>query len=97
MIEISRCSIYPPGLVHLDNSLEHMRIFFGHLKGNSLVDLTVEMCPVLNCAKHAAYVDVIETIWLVCPLKLNIIELELDIWRGKSRLCRRDIYTNHLC
>jgi hypothetical protein len=72
-------------------------VFFGHLKGNSLVDLAVEMCPVLNCAKHAAHVDVIETIWLVCPLKLNVVELELDIRSSKSRLCRGDIYTNHLC
>lgn len=68
-----------------------------HSRANILVNLTVEMCPVLNCAKHAAHVDVVETIWLVCPLKLNVVELELDIWSGESRLCRGYVYTDHLC
>jgi hypothetical protein len=67
------------------------------LRANLLVNLTVEMCPVLNCAKHTAHVDVIETVWLVGPLKLNVVELELDIWSGESRLCRGYVYTDHLC
>jgi hypothetical protein len=69
----------------------------GLLRANLLVDLTVEVCPVLNCAKHAAHVDVIKTVWLVRPLKLNVVELELEIWSGEIGLSGGDIYTNHLC
>ena len=67
------------------------------LRANLLVDLTVEVWPVLNCAKHAAHVDVIETVWLVSPLQLNVVELELEIWSGEIGLSGGDVYTDHLC
>jgi hypothetical protein len=73
------------------------RVVLDLLRANLLVDLTVEVCPVLNCAKHAAHVDVIETVWLVSPLKLNVVELELEIWRGETGLIGGDVYTDHLC
>ena len=71
-------------------------MFLGLLRANSLVDLTVEVCPVLNCAKHAAHVDVIEAVRSVSPLKLNVVELEAEIWRDETRLSGGDVYTDHL-
>lgn len=71
-------------------------MFLGLLRANLLVDLTVEVCPVLNCAKHAAHVDVIEAVWSVSPLKLNIVELKLEIWRDETGLSGGDVYTDHL-
>jgi hypothetical protein len=88
----------PPGLGASRSLFLSTGVVCGSFRGqNLLVNLTIEMCPVLNCAKHAAHVDVIETIWLVCPLKLNVVELELDIWSGEGRLCRGYVYTDHLC
>ena len=50
----------------------------------------------MNCAEHAAHVDVIEAVWLVSPLKLNVIELELEIWRDETGLSGGDVHTDHL-
>jgi hypothetical protein len=62
-----------------------------------LVDLTVEVCPVLDCAKQAAHVDVVEAVRLVSPLKLSIVELEFEIWRDETGLDGGNVCADHLC
>jgi len=67
------------------------------MRADLLVDLTVEVCPVLDCAKQTAHVNVVETVRLVSPLKLSIVELKLEIWRDETGLGGGDVCADYLC